>query len=206
MVDWRHVAGLCIAIGRSAVCRVNARPDPAALLDGANAFTPLYCSARICLLGARRAAGRCALWRCRADRRGPPRRDKVAQGRALVVRLTRSTVPNRPALEAAARQRFPGTGPMLKLLRAYLSGAACDAPAGVQPASTETVGLCLLHVLFVPGLASVAAARLATMREVLIRRAAEPDLDMATVAAAVGIPVWRAINLSPAPASPLSRS
>jgi len=39
MVDWRHVAGLCIAIGRSAVCRVNARPDPAALLDGANAFT-----------------------------------------------------------------------------------------------------------------------------------------------------------------------
>ncbi|MBX9699235.1 MAG: AraC family transcriptional regulator [Acetobacteraceae bacterium] len=100
------------------------------------------------------------------------------------------------AIDAAGGLVHAPNRPLLRLLRAYLRSVWAEAEAGapITPA-VERVVIDIISSLAahtVEGMRRAAwpalgPARLAAMREVIARRAAEPGLSMREVAAAVGI-------------------
>jgi len=114
-------------------------------------------------------------------------------GSAFVLRLPRAAL---PGADAAAGRRHARQHPMLKLLHPYVRSVWRHAEAaGDLPEAAENNVVALVAALAAKADQAVRrarrpaliAARVAAMREVIGRRAAEPDLGMAAVAAEIGL-------------------
>lgn len=141
-------------------------------------------------------------------------RAKIALGQAMLVShrrasrrwwdgnlvsllsIPRDAIPNPDALEAICGQAIPAHNAILKLLRAYFRTVwHCSLSDGSIGAKAEQNLLSLVVHLSSLGRGSakgatseaLVAARAAAMLEVIARRAVEPRLDMAAIAAAIGL-------------------
>lgn len=116
--------------------------------------------------------------------------------RIAAIRVPRSCLPDPGAADRAAGNRWESTHPLLKLLRAYRRSLWDEVEAhGELPAPSERNLIDLVAALAATSAETarrtvrhaLGPARVAAMREVLVRRCADPDLGMAEVAAAVGV-------------------
>ncbi len=194
--DMAMAAGTGLRIAEVSFAAVDVRRGPAHLRDGDDGLT--------CFLPRGTPV--------RTDHAG--RRGVIASGGAVFVihgkpgaswwpdnAVTLLQLPRRVFVDPGAIDRAAGFvhapgRPLLKLLRAYLRSTWQEAgTTGLVPEAAERNLVALVEGLAahtVDGMARAAwpalgPARVAAMREVIARRAAEPRLDMRAVAAAVGL-------------------
>jgi len=115
----------------------------------------------------------------------------------MILRIPRAAYPDADAVAAACGQPHGQERPLLKLLRPYLRSIwrhANNEGAPLVPEMEQNLVLIVqaLAATSVEGMRRTArpalvAARIAAMREIIARCASDPNLDMANVAAAVGL-------------------
>ena len=127
---------------------------------------------------------------------GTPGASRWPDNHVTLLMLRRAAFSDPAAMDAAAGHVHPPNRPILRLLRAYLRSVWKDAgTSGFITADGERTVVAMLQGLAATtpeGMRRAAwpalgPARVAAMREAIRRRAAEPELSMREIAAAVGL-------------------
>ena len=193
-VEWMHAQLPRTVVGRVQLAGVYVERTPTCLADGDDDFTyfmPLRWGARWRQNGhaeAVRAGGGMLIAHAR------PVESWWTRAEVGLIRLPRAALPlHHP--DALAGQAQAAGAPALRLLRAYYRSVWRMVAAGqVPPAASERhlaeLVAAAIAPLERPTLGARQArlqARVAAVREIVARRFAEPGLDMAEVAAGVGL-------------------
>lgn len=193
-VDWMHAALSRTVVGRTHLAGAYVERTPACLADGDDDFTyflPLRWSARWRHNGHAQtvnAGGGMLIAHAR------PVESWWSRTEVGLIRLPRAALPvHRP--EALAGLAQAAGSPALRLLRAYYRSIWRMVAAGETPPAASERHLAELVAAAVapPDQPTRGArqarteARVAAVREIVARRYAEPGLDMAQVAAGVGL-------------------